>query len=81
MATALTGTIKWFNAAKGYGFILPDKPRADGKTGDIFVHHTSINMPGYRTLVEGQKVTFEMGDGKGGMQALNVVPTKTDPQN
>jgi CspA family cold shock protein len=78
MSEQLKGTIKWFNAAKGYGFILPEAPRADGKSGDIFVHHSNINMPGYRTLVEGQEVTFEMGDGKGGFQAINVVPAKTD---
>jgi len=74
----LKGTVKWFNPAKGYGFILPEKPRNDGKPGDIFVHHSSINMPGYRTLVEGQAVTFEMGDGKGGPQAINVLPAKTE---
>jgi CspA family cold shock protein len=77
MAT-LNGTVKWFNAAKGYGFLLQDPPADDAK-GDIFIHHTNINMPGYRTLLEGQKVTFEMATlAKGGLQATNVVPVKTD---
>jgi len=49
-----TGTVKWFDAAKGFGFISPDE---GGK--DVFVHHSSINGDGYKTLDEGQKVTFE----------------------
>ena len=60
------GTVKWFNREKGYGFITTD-------TGeDIFVHHTSINEQGFRTLEEGQKVSFDMVKGQKGMQASNV---------
>ena len=60
------GTVKWFNREKGYGFITTD-------TGeDIFVHHTSISEQGFRTLEEGQKVTFDVVKGQKGMQASNV---------
>jgi len=62
-----TGKVKWFDAKKGYGFIEMD----DGG-GDIFVHFSSINGEGFKTLEEGQKVTFEVGEGKKGKQALNV---------
>ena len=61
-----TGKVKWFNAEKGYGFITSD----EGK--DIFVHYTSINADGYRSLEEGQKVTFDVVDGDRGQQAANV---------
>lgn len=63
-----TGKVKWFDAKKGYGFIERD----DG-SGDIFVHFSSIGGDGFKTLEEGQKVNFEIGDGKKGKQALNVV--------
>ncbi len=63
-----TGKVKWFDAKKGYGFIEVD----DGG-GDIFVHFSSIGGDGFKTLDEGQKVTFEVGDGKKGKQALNVL--------
>jgi cold shock protein len=60
--------VVWFNAAKGYGFLAPE----DGSK-EIFVHHTSISMSGYRQLKEGQRVSFEVGDGpKGKQQAVNV---------
>ncbi len=62
-----TGTVKWFNEQKGYGFITPD----DGSR-DLFVHHTSIEMEGYRTLQEGQKVEFESEEGPKGPQAVKV---------
>jgi len=72
---SLTGRVKWFNAGKGYGFLIPDAP-LPGKTKatDIFVHYSNITMDGFKTLNEGQAVTFEVGDGKGGAQAIKVVP-------
>ena len=60
------GTVKWFNAEKGYGFISRD----DGD--DVFVHHTAIVGEGYRRLDEGQKVSFDVTQGKKGPQASNV---------
>ncbi|QSQ20626.1 cold-shock protein [Pyxidicoccus parkwayensis] len=62
-----TGTVKWFNDAKGFGFIVQD-----GGGEDVFVHHSAINMDGFRTLQEGQKVEFEVGRGPKGLQAQNV---------
>ena len=62
-----TGTVKWFNAEKGYGFITPD----DGGR-DLFVHYTGIEGTGYRTLSEGQKVEFEATQGQKGPQATKV---------
>ena len=64
-----TGTVKWFNAKKGFGFLVPD----DGGE-DLFVHHSEIKTEGYATLDEGQKVDFEVGQGKKGPCAVNVVP-------
>ena len=64
-----TGTVKWFNESKGYGFISPD----DG-AADLFVHHSEVKMGGYASLNEGQKVEFEVGQGKKGPCAVNVVP-------
>ncbi|MBP1608866.1 MAG: cold-shock DNA-binding protein family [Acidobacteria bacterium] len=61
-----TGKVKWFNNAKGYGFI----ERATG--GDVFVHHTAIQMDGFRTLSEGEEVTFSVTRGPKGLQAENV---------
>jgi CspA family cold shock protein len=60
------GTVKWFSDRKGYGFIEQD----DG--GDLFVHHSSINMPGFKTLQEGDRVNFEVGEGTKGPAAQNV---------
>lgn len=60
--------MKWFSNEKGYGFIS----RSDGD--DIFVHHSAIQMEGYRSLAEGQKVEFEVVDGPKGKQAANVRP-------
>jgi CspA family cold shock protein len=60
------GTVKWFNAEKGYGFISRD----DGP--DVFVHHTAIVGDGFRSLDEGQRVDFEITQGKKGLQATNV---------
>lgn len=62
-----TGTVKWFNDAKGYGFITPE-----GGGKDIFVHHTSIDMQGFRTLNEGEKVEFDLVNGPKGPQAEKV---------
>lgn len=63
-----TGTVKWFNDQKGYGFIRPD----DGGK-DVFVHHSSIQMKGFKTLNEGDKVSYETENGPKGLQAANVV--------
>jgi len=64
-----TGTVKWFNDAKGYGFIAPE----DGGK-DLFVHHSSIAGEGFKTLVEGAKVEYESREGQKGPEAINVVP-------
>lgn len=61
-----TGRVKWFNDAKGYGFI----ETTEGK--DIFVHFSAVQMDGFKTLQEGQKVTFDIVDGAKGPQAANV---------
>lgn len=62
------GTVKWFNAQKGYGFITS----AEG--GDVFVHFSGIAGDGFRSLEEGQEVTFDITDGNRGPQAINVCP-------
>ncbi|MBN1257397.1 MAG: cold-shock protein [Planctomycetes bacterium] len=64
-----TGTVKWFNDQKGFGFIVPD----DGGK-DLFVHHTNIVSEGFRTLQENQKVEYEAAEGKKGPEATNVRP-------
>lgn len=64
----LTGTVKWFNDQKGYGFLRPD----DGGK-DVFVHHSAITMKGFRTLTEGERVTYEIENGSKGLQAIKVV--------
>ena len=63
------GTVKWFNAEKGYGFIT-----VDGDGQDVFVHYFAIEMTGYKVLEEGQKVVFEVGTGSKGPQAEAVKP-------
>jgi CspA family cold shock protein len=66
-----TGTVKWFNASKGFGFITPDEGG-----DDLFVHHSEIKASGYASLDEGQKVEFEVGEGKKGRPcATNVIPS------
>ncbi|VAW68457.1 Cold shock protein of CSP family [hydrothermal vent metagenome] len=62
-----TGTVKWFNESKGFGFISPE----DGSK-DVFVHFSAIASDGFRTLVEGQKVSYDVEDGPKGPQAANV---------
>lgn len=64
-----TGTVKWFNEAKGFGFISPD----DGSK-DVFVHFSAIQTAGFKKLDEGQKVQFEVVDGPKGPNAQNVMP-------
>jgi len=62
-----TGTVKWFNDAKGFGFITPD----DG-SADLFAHFSAINMNGFKSLKEGQKVIYEVTQGTKGKQASNI---------
>jgi CspA family cold shock protein len=64
-----SGTVKWFNDAKGFGFITQD-----GGGEDLFVHHTAIQSDGFRSLAEGQRVEFEVARGQKGLQAQNVRP-------
>lgn len=64
-----TGTVKWFSSEKGFGFITPDA----GGT-DLFVHHSEVKVSGYATLDEGQKVSYDIGEGQKGPCATNVIP-------
>jgi CspA family cold shock protein len=64
-----TGTVKWFNAEKGFGFIAPD----DG-SADLFAHFSGISGGGYKSLDEGQKVEFEVTQGQKGLQAVDIRP-------
>ena len=64
-----TGTVKWFNPKKGYGFIIPD----DGDK-DLFVHHSDIETDGYASLNDGQKVEFEIEQDEKGQRATKVIP-------
>ncbi len=65
----VTGTVKWFNESKGFGFIAP----SDG-SADVFVHFSAIQGDGFKTLAEGQNVEFEVEKGPKGLQAANVMP-------
>ncbi len=64
----VTGTVKWFNNQKGYGFITPDD-----ESSDVFVHYSNISSDGFRSLQEGQKVEYELGQGRKGPEATNVL--------
>ncbi|GAB2511526.1 cold-shock protein [Paramicrobacterium agarici] len=64
-----TGTVKWFNAEKGFGFITP----ADGSS-DVFAHYSAIQSSGYRTLNENQQVEYDVAQGPKGLQAENIRP-------
>ena len=68
MSERIIGTVKWFNAGKGYGFL------AQENGADVFVHYTAIQGEGFRNLTEGQKVEFTIERGPKGFQAANVVP-------
>lgn len=63
-----TGTVKWFNDSKGFGFITP----ADG-SADVFVHHTAIKAEGFKSLAEGAKVSYDVQKGPKGLSAVNVI--------
>ena len=68
MSNSVVGTVKWFNESKGYGFI------AQSGGPDVFAHFSAISGSGFKTLVEGQKVEFEVTQGQKGPQASNIVP-------
>ncbi|MFN3234934.1 MAG: cold-shock protein [Gammaproteobacteria bacterium] len=70
-----TGMVKWFNSAKGYGFITPDEG-----SRDLFVHYSDIQAAGYRNLEEGQRVGYEYSDGPKGPHANNVVLIEDDAE-
>ncbi|MFZ5484136.1 MAG: cold-shock protein [Pseudomonadota bacterium] len=65
-----TGTVKWFNDSKGFGFITPD-----GGGEDVFAHFSAIQSKGFKSLKEGQRVTFDVTEGPKGKQAANIQPT------
>lgn len=73
----MTGTVKWFNAVKGYGFIVNDEGGEE-----VFVHYSAIVKDGFKTLRDGQKVTFEMGSDpeNGKLRATNVTPLENEQQ-
>lgn len=70
------GTVKWFNATKGFGFITPD-----GGGEDLFVHQSEIQVQGYRELSEGQRVSFDVTQGQKGLQASKVTPMASSGAN
>jgi CspA family cold shock protein len=69
-----SGTVKWFNDAKGFGFIQPD-----GGGADAFAHFSAIQMEGFKTLKEGQRVDFELTQGAKGLMAANILATTPAP--
>ena len=68
MSETIQGTVKWFNEAKGFGFIAPENG------ADVFAHYSEISGSGFKTLADGQKVEFDVTDGQKGPQAENVTP-------
>jgi CspA family cold shock protein len=70
-----TGTVKGFNNAKGYGFILPDEG-----SEDLFAHYSTITMEGYKTLKAGQEVSFDVSEGAKGLHAINITNTQDVPE-
>ena len=66
-----TGTVKWFNESKGFGFITPDE-----KGEDLFAHFSAINAKGFRSLQEGQRVSYELTQGPKGAQASDITPAE-----
>lgn len=68
MSDQVSGTVKWFNDSKGFGFISQESGQ------DVFVHYSAINADGHKTLKEGQKVTMKVTEGAKGLQAENVTP-------
>lgn len=71
-----TGSVKWFNNAKGYGFIV-----SDDAGEDLFAHYSAITMDGYKTLKAGQKVSFDIIRGDKGLHAINIKPTEIAVKN
>jgi len=71
-----TGQVKWFNNAKGFGFILPDEGG-----GDLFAHYSAITMEGYKTLKAGQAVSFDIIEGPKGLHAANIMPINDDERD
>ena len=71
-----TGQVKWFNNAKGFGFILPDEGG-----DDLFAHYSSIEVEGYKTLKAGQPVSFDVIEGPKGMHATNIKPIHSEERN
>jgi cold shock protein len=69
-----TGTVKWFNDAKGFGFIAPDEGGVD-----VFIHFSAIAMEGYKTLKQGSRVSFDLVEGPKGLHAHNIVTTSLAP--
>jgi len=67
----LSGKVKWFNNAKGYGFIV-----AEGRSEDLFAHYSAVQMEGYKTLKAGQPVNFDIVQGPKGLHAVNICPAR-----
>lgn len=72
----LSGKVKWFNNAKGYGFVL-----AEGRDEDLFAHYSAIQMDGYKTLKAGQPVNFEIVQGPKGLHAVNIRPAMANVED